>query len=82
MSDQYLTITPAGSLWSEQCTADGHEHQHPDVPIGQNCPAHHVALIWCGGCQLIWCAGLPNRGVPKHVCDVVVAGEYAQTLPA
>lgn len=61
MAEQYLTITPAGSLWGEQCVATGHAHTGPDVPLGIQCPTHHVQWLWCAGCASLWCPGVPGR---------------------
>ena len=58
---EYDTITPAGALFCGQCSATGHAHTGPDVPLGQVCPTHHVEWSWCAGCHSVWCHGTPGR---------------------
>ncbi len=70
--DQYLTITPAGSLFTLQCTATGHTHLNPDVPLRETCVTHHVEWVWCGGCGSTWCSGTPGRN----------NGHYGEIFPA
>jgi hypothetical protein len=66
---QYLTITPAGSLLSEQCSATGHTHTNPDVPLRQLCQIHNLEWVWCGACATIWCPGVLGAHSP-HSGDI------------
>lgn len=79
MSEEYLTITPAGSLFSEQCVATGHQHTNPDVPLRQTCPVHKEEWVWCGACGTIWCPGYPGRNNP-HAGNITVPADYVDTL--
>jgi len=61
LTHAYDTITPAGSLFCGQCSATGHQHANPDVPLRQTCATHKQEWLWCGGCASIWCVGTPGR---------------------
>jgi hypothetical protein len=66
MAEEYLTITPAGSLFAGQCVATGHIHTNPDVPLRQFCKVHNLEWVWCGACAVIWCPGQLGQSSPHE----------------
>lgn len=72
MALEYLTITPAGALYTVQCVGTGHAHTGPDVGLDVTCATHHMEWVWCAGCMEIWCPGIAgrNNGHQGTVCAI------------